>query len=180
VIVVKRGNRRYRLKGRRDGHIVLEDRGPGNRDEALVAHRRFRDELERGATRVLRPCDHCGLPVDRASSTSCRACRMDRAAVAERCEVYASEPGWPRRMAREALRSGDPEEHLLGVVGDFKRSHYERDTATTILSGAVPAAKLIEAEAECPACGNGEQFRIDPDTGAAECHCGEEVAPADD
>jgi len=169
-------HRSYRVVGVGDGAVRMEDRSVKNHPVVEETLERFREEVEAGRAAHRPDCDHCGLPVDPADARSDGGsdalhpgCWFHRATVAERCD----DDGGP--VASEALRSGDPRGHLLDVIGDPARTFHDRIDAENLLSGAVPSGELLDAMFRCPNCGNGEQFRVDPD-GTVSCGCGEAVA----
>jgi ribosomal protein S27AE len=181
--VWQRQGRRYEVLEAGDGTVLLGDRSSAEERTATVARRRFERDARDGVA-VLHPrCRRCGLPArpGLVEGGLCRQCRFAAAPVAERCEIRSAAAGGSR-LADEALRSGAPREHLLGVAGDPARSHHDRCDADELLTGAadVGAGELLDALVECPECGEGEWFPIDPATGEMSCHCGHRMKPPDE
>lgn len=157
----------------------MEVRHGGQSREVSETLERFEEEVAAGRA-VLHPeCPNCGLPGDPEETVDGMhyGCWLEGAGVRERC---VAESERHNRLASEALRADAPaEEHLLDVVGDPARPLHDRNDAQVLLSGAVPTRELLDALAECPECGEGEVFPMDPATGEVTCHCGVVMREAD-
>jgi hypothetical protein len=150
------------------------------RDPALVERARFEEEVARGEA-VLHPrCAACGLPVDPAESPDGerhRGCVFQEGSARLRCELMADGHGAEAAVASELLADGDPLGAALELAGDHSRPWAERQAAERVASGLVPASELVEAQAECPSCGQAEQFwPREAEEGHYCIACGERVA----
>lgn len=163
-----------------EDEVRLRRQYAGQEQEVLETRQRFDAERQAGRAVVHPDCTHCGLPVDPAEAEAGPRhyeCWFQHATVAERCEAEVDRPAG-NRLASEALRAdSSPRAHLLAVVGDPARSLHDRNDAEALLTHAVETATLLEALAECPECGEGEVFHVDPETGAVSCHCGTQMQP---
>jgi hypothetical protein len=131
-------------------------------------------------------CDYCGLSVrpDEAMSNDDhyhlhRECWYELASVPDRVEHQAQTPGWLQSVARRARDADeDPQTFLLDLLGDPSESFDTRAGAEYLLSSAVPPEVIAAAQVECPNCGEGETFPVDPATDEVRCHCGHVMRPA--
>lgn len=174
----------YTIQTVEDGRVTMRVRSKNRTVEEPLT--RFRDAVANG-TLVLHPeCDYCSLSIrpDEVRSNDeydhlHEGCWYQHASVRERCE-YDVETAGGSMMAAEALRSDDPKEHLLGVIGNPARTQWERTEAEMLLSNAVSNRELIDAQVSCPNCREGETFDMKPETGDVYCHCGELLQHEDD
>jgi hypothetical protein len=137
-------------------------------------------KLEEGEAVHHPECGNCGIPhplPDSPGDGLCVGCWRHRAPLEDELRhVAGTEPGGS--LAAEALDSGDPEARLFEVLGDHTEPHRRRVRAASHLSGNVPASEVVAAEAQCPDCGNAEQFVPRPD-GSFWCGCGHRLVGPD-
>ena len=179
-----RYHRSYEILDVSDGIVTMHDRSrpesyPQPVEETLE---RFREEAEAGRLVLHLTCENCGLWIDPEEvweGPLHYECWFEQATVRERCEAETNRAGGDI-IASEALRSGDPREHLLGVIGDPARSFHDRVDAENFLTHAVSTREIIDASVRCSNCLEGEAFEMNPTTGEVRCHCGELLKEADD
>lgn len=172
----------YTVRSVEDG--IVEMAAGCHADDCLVTEtlQRFKSEVANGRAIRHHPCEACGFPVDPDTArerTLHYQCWFHDATVHQRCTADAARDSGST-LASEALRAEpDARAHLLAVVGDPARTLGDRIAAEALLSRAVPAAELVDAMVRCPSCSEGESFRLNPDSGAVSCHCGEQLKAAD-
>ena len=169
----------YEILEVEDGIVTMCDRFDKTTVEETV--KRFREEIKAGRAVHHPECEHCGLTVDPKEARSGPlhyGCWFQNATVQERCEAEVEQPGG-NLMAAEALRSDNPQEYLLNIIGNPARSLHDRTEAENLLTRAISTSEIIDAMIRCPNCLEGEAFEMNPTTGAVHCHCGELLKEAE-
>jgi len=151
----------------------------GQEVEVEVTRERFDEEVRDGNAVWHPECKNCGFtfnPNETHSGVEQNLhywCWYEQASVEQRCREEDT------FVAKQASQTDNAKQFLLNFIGNPAKSFHNRVDAENLLIGNVETSVLIEASVTCPNCRNGEQFRIDPGSGAVSCHCGEQLKPPD-
>lgn len=177
--VYVRNHTHYTIVAVTPNAVKMTKRRGGQDITVEETRQRFEAEVAAGNAVYHPLCNNCGSVFSQSSDHPgigmglCEACWYQQASVEERCK---REDSW---IANEALRSDDAKQYLLDFIGDPVNTFHDRCDAETLLSHKVETSEFLDAWFNCPNCGEGEQFPMNPD-GSIVCHCGEQLKEADE